>query len=68
MLKEAFENVAPYISNIREVEKFVEEHRDMKDEDVEKILEEKIKNETGTLSTDFKILLNEMRKMINTEM
>ncbi len=68
MLKEAFENVAPYISNIREVEKFVEEHKDMNDEEVEKILEDKLKNEKGPLSTDFKILLNEIRKMINTEM
>ncbi len=68
MLRDAFESIAPYISNIREIEKFVKENEDKRDEEIEKILEEKINEETGTLKTDFKILLNEMRKMINTEM
>ncbi len=68
MLTEAFENVAPYLSNLREVKKFVEENSDKSDEELQILLERRIEESPPDLATDYRILLNEIRKMINTEM
>ena len=68
MLKKAFENVAPYLSHINTIREYVEnnENRDVKE--VIRDIENKIGKERGTMKTDFKILLNELRKIINTEL
>jgi len=65
MLKEALENVLPYISNISEVKKFVNENEGKNMEEIRKLLEEAIESSQGTLKTDFKILFNELEKIIN---
>ena len=68
MLKEAFENVAPYISNLRELKKFVEKNENKSQDEILHILEEKVNGSSGTLKTDFRILLNEFGKIINKRM
>jgi len=68
MLKEAFENVAPYISNLRELKKFVDENEGKDSDEILKILEKKVMDSQGTLKTDFRILLNEFGKIINKRM
>ncbi len=68
MLREAFENVAPYISNLRELRKFVEENENKNPKEIFDLLEEKINSSSGTLKTDFRILLNEFGKIINNRM
>ncbi len=67
MIDKVFEDVAPYISNIKEIREFVEEHRDAGEEELIEILNEKIENSQGTLKTDYRILLNEVSKRINME-
>ena len=68
MLREAFENVAPYISNLRELKKFVEENENKSQDEILSALEEKVDSSSGTLRTDFRILLNEFGKIINKRM
>jgi len=68
MLKEAFENVAPYISNLRKLKEFVEENENKDEDEILKILEKKVRESQGTLKTDFRILLNEFGKIINKRM
>ncbi len=68
MLREAFENVLPYISNIGELKKFVEENEDKDKNEILEILERNVEASSGTLKTDFKILLNEFGKIINNRM
>ncbi len=68
MLREAFENVAPYISNLRELKKFVEENENKSQDEILSALEEKVDSSYGTLRTDFRILLNEFGKIINKRM
>jgi len=68
MLRRIFEDVAPYISNLSEIKKFVEENEGKKKEEIIEILEKKIANSEGTLKTDYKILLNEFEKTINKRM
>ncbi len=66
MLKEAFESAAPYISNFKEIRRFVEENEGKNLDEVIKLIEKRIDESDTTLSTDYRILLNELRKMINT--
>ncbi len=68
MLREAFENVAPYLSDIDKIREFVKENEEKDINEVIKDIEERIEMEKGTSKTDFKILLNELRKIINMEM
>ncbi len=68
MLAEAFENVAPYISHLREIKEFVEENGDKSYEEVQRLIEMRMAEAPPDLATDYRILLNELRKMINTEM
>ncbi len=68
MLYQAFENVAPYIENINTIRKFVQENEGASVDEVIEKIESHIKNDNGTIVTDFRILLNEIRKMINTEL
>jgi hypothetical protein len=68
MLKRVFEDVAPYISNLSEIKKFVDENEGKGKDEILRILEEKIATTTGTLKTDYKILLNEFEKTINNRM
>ncbi len=68
MLREAFENVLPYITNLSRVKSFVEENEGKSIEEIKRIIEEEIKRSNETLRTDFKILLNELEKTINKRM
>ncbi len=68
MLRDAFEAVAPYLSNLTEIKKFVESNANIGNEEIINLLEKKVAIEKGTLQTDYRILLNEMRKRINMEM
>ncbi len=68
MLEEAFENVVPYISNLRELKEFVEENKNKSENEILSILKEKVESSQGTLNTDFRILLNEFGKIINKRM
>ena len=68
MLIEAFENVAPYLSNLEVLHEFADKNNNKSEKEIVIILENMVKNEEGTLKTDFRILLNEVRKRINTEM
>ncbi len=68
MLEEAFENVVPYISNLRELKEFVEENKNKSENEILSILKEKVESSEGTLKTDFRILLNEFGKIINKRM
>ncbi len=68
MLDEAFENVAPYISNLREIKKFVEDNKNRDIKETMEIIDKRILSSPPDLATDFRILQNELRKMINTEM
>ncbi len=68
MLRKAFENVAPYLVNIGAVREFVDNNEGKDVEYIISELEKKISTEKGTLVTDYKILLNELKKMINTEL
>jgi len=68
MLYQAFENVAPYIENINTIREFVQENEGANIEAVLEKIESHIKSDNGTIVTDFRILLNEIRKMINTEL
>jgi len=68
MLREAFENVLPYITNLSRLKSFVEENEGKSIEEIKRIIEEEIKRSNETLRTDFKILLNELEKTINKRM
>ncbi len=68
MLKRAFEEVAPYILNLSEIKKFVEENEDKDEDEIVKELEKRISSSEGTLKTDYRILLNEFEKTINKRM
>ncbi len=68
MLREAFENVAPYLANISQVKRFVGEHKDEKFEVIIREIRKKIENSSGTLRTDYQILLDELEKTINKRM
>jgi len=68
MLREAFENVLPYITNLSRLKSFVEENEGKSIEEIKRIIEEEIKRANETLRTDFKILLNELEKTINKRM
>jgi len=68
MLRELFENVAPYISNLWEIKKFVEENEDKSTEEIIEEIERRIDGSEGTLKTDYRILLNELEKTINNRM
>ena len=68
MLRKAFENVVPYIANIGAVREFVDDNEGKDTGYIINELEKKISTESGTLVTDYKILLNELKKMINTEL
>ncbi len=68
MLKRAFEEVAPYISNLAEIKKFVEENEGKSEDEVIMELENRIASSEGTLKTDYRILLNEFEKTINKRM
>jgi len=68
MLREAFENVLPYITNLSRLKSFVEENEGKSIEEIKRIIEEEIRRANGTLRTDFKILLNELEKTINKRM
>ncbi len=65
MLKEAFENVLPYITNISKVREFVSQNEARDMEEVKRKLEELVETSEGTLKTDYRILLNELEKIIN---
>ncbi len=65
MLRTVFEEVAPYISNMDRIKKFVDENESKSPEELRDILAEMIENSEGTLRTDFRILLNEFEKTIN---
>jgi len=68
MLREAFENVLPYITHLSRLKSFVEENEGKSIEEIKRIIEEEIKRSNETLRTDFKILLNELEKTINKRM
>ncbi len=68
MLREAFENVAPYLSDIEKIREYVKKNEKRDVNEVIEDIEKRLKVEKGTLKTDFKILLNELRKIINMEM
>ena len=68
MLYQAFENVAPYLENIDAIREFVQENEEASIDAVIEKIESHIKSDNGTIVTDFRILLNEIRKMINTEL
>jgi len=65
MLREAFEEAAPYISNLREVFKFVEEFDGKDEEEILRGIEERIENSPPTLSTDYRILMEKFEEIIN---
>ncbi|AGB03919.1 hypothetical protein AciM339_0016 [Aciduliprofundum sp. MAR08-339] len=65
MLRTVFEEVAPYISNLDRIKKFVDENEGKSPEELRNLLAEMIENSEGTLRTDFRILLNEFEKTIN---
>ena len=68
MLQESFENVAPYLANLSKIKEFVEEHKENKIEDIITEIKKNIENSSGTLRTDYQILLNEIEKTINKRM
>lgn len=65
MLRTAFEEVVPYISNIDRIKEFVDENENKSPEEIRGILAKMIESSEGTLRTDFRILLNEFEKTIN---
>ncbi len=67
MLMTCFENVAPYIEHLDEIRKFVEENKDKSSYEIIRILERKVEESTGTIRTDYVILLNEVKRIINRE-
>ncbi len=68
MLRKAFEEVAPYISNLSKIKEFVDENEGRNEEEIIRELRERIDTSEGTLKTDYRILLNEFEKTLNKRM
>ncbi len=64
MLREALENVLPYITNISKLREFVNSNEGKNLDEVKMLLREEIEKAEGTLKTDFRILLNELEKTV----
>jgi hypothetical protein len=65
MLREAFEEAAPYISNLKEISKFVEEFQGKREEEILREIDRRIKSASPTLSTDYRILREKFEEIIN---
>ena len=65
MLRDAFEDAAPYISNLKLIREFVEEYETRGVEDILTELEKRIETSPPTLATDYRILLEKFEQIIN---
>ena len=65
MLRDAFEDAAPYISNLKAIREFVEEYEARGIEDILAELENRVESSPPTLATDYRILLEKFEQIIN---
>ena len=65
MLREALEDVIPYISNLKELKRFVDEFEGESPEVIIHELERRVKISGPQLSTDYRILLTKFEEIIN---
>jgi len=63
-LEEIYQEVLPYLSNPKEVEDFLDSHKESSPEEIIKDINQKIGGMEASLKTDFRILLNALEKAL----